>query len=246
MRLAKREVKIVSEQDVPQSEQLWVVRLYDGFDNEWMDITKPLTRSEADRVWNEKTANGTKKRNYQDIDYYAIRLADTNMANSTESGLVPTQSGLEPVEPVEASDEYQELLMGGAADEQSSEELKTPADLTQEYQYRFVESPQPLTIAQAYSQLDKLMPKDSFQLNVEIWKWHHMSESEQLVVTYRCYCVEHGTAHGGQEHPNLESVLRAVIEAHSQEMVSEGDSRFEALRDIGELDREQSGGGPNL
>ena len=52
------------------AEELWVVRLFDGFDNEWMDITEPVSKTEADRVWNERTKNGTEKVDFNDIDYY--------------------------------------------------------------------------------------------------------------------------------------------------------------------------------
>lgn len=105
---------------------------------------------------------------------------------------------------------------------------------------------QGLTIAQAYQLLDQLMPNDSFQLEVDVWKWRHMPEGEQLAVTYRCYCVEHGRNHGGQECESLEEVVEAVRRAHPQEPVREGEEQLRVLRDIGELDREQSGRGPNL
>lgn len=59
--------------------QLYVVRLYDGFDNLWIDITKPVSKEEADKVWNENTKNGTTKTKFEDIDYYAIFKANTRM-----------------------------------------------------------------------------------------------------------------------------------------------------------------------
>lgn len=57
----------------------YVVRLYDGFDNVWIDVTKPVSKTEADKVWNEKTKNGTEKTKYSDIDYYKVFPADTRM-----------------------------------------------------------------------------------------------------------------------------------------------------------------------
>lgn len=66
----------------PEEEKLYVVRLYDGFDNQWMDITKPAPKAEAEKVWNERTKNGTEKTKYGDIDYYAIYPADTRMIYS--------------------------------------------------------------------------------------------------------------------------------------------------------------------
>lgn len=60
-------------------EQLYVVRLFDGMDGEWMDITKPVSKEEAQRVWDERTDNGKRAAKYGDIDYYKIFPADTTM-----------------------------------------------------------------------------------------------------------------------------------------------------------------------
>lgn len=62
----------------------FVVRLYDGFDNEWMDVSKPVDYEEALKIWNEKTEGGTKKIKFDDIDYYAIYLEDIVMRYSLE------------------------------------------------------------------------------------------------------------------------------------------------------------------
>ena len=67
-------------------ESLFVVRLYDGFDNEWMDISKPVSKEEAERIWNEHTRDGTEKTKFDDIDYYAIFPADTTMVRSSANG----------------------------------------------------------------------------------------------------------------------------------------------------------------
>lgn len=64
----------------------YIVRLYDGFDNEWIDVSSPVSKEEANRIWNEKTNNGTEKTTYNDIDYYAIFEADTVMVFSREGG----------------------------------------------------------------------------------------------------------------------------------------------------------------
>ncbi len=60
----------------------FVVRLYDGFDNEWIDITEPLPLNEAMKVWRENTKDGTEKYKYDDIDYYDVFPADTKMLRS--------------------------------------------------------------------------------------------------------------------------------------------------------------------
>ena len=58
----------------------FVVRLYDGFDNIWIDInSEELELDEALKLWNEKTKNGTEKTCYEDIDYYDIFPFDTQM-----------------------------------------------------------------------------------------------------------------------------------------------------------------------
>ena len=60
----------------------YIVRLYDGFDGYWIDITGPMSREEADKVWLEKTSNGTRNRSFNDIDYYKVFPADTKMVFS--------------------------------------------------------------------------------------------------------------------------------------------------------------------
>lgn len=58
------------------SEELFVVRLYDGFDNEWINVSEPVSKEEAQRIWNEKTNNGTEKTKFDDIDYFKIFPAE--------------------------------------------------------------------------------------------------------------------------------------------------------------------------
>ena len=61
----------------------FIVRLWDSFDG-WIDVTGPVPKAEADRVWNERTNNGTCKTKYADGDYYAIFPADTRMLMTPE------------------------------------------------------------------------------------------------------------------------------------------------------------------
>ena len=64
----------------------FIVRLYDGFDNEWIDVSKPLSYEEALEIWSKKTNGGTEKTTYNNIDYYAIFSEDTTMLYSHPSG----------------------------------------------------------------------------------------------------------------------------------------------------------------
>lgn len=59
--------------------ETFIVRLWDGMDGIWMDVSEPVSKAEADRIWNEKTKNGTEKTKYDDIDYYHVFPADTVM-----------------------------------------------------------------------------------------------------------------------------------------------------------------------
>lgn len=59
-------------------EGLWMVRLWDMFDG-WIDISKPVPKTEAEIIWNKYTDNGTKQIKYEDGDYYEIFPANTRM-----------------------------------------------------------------------------------------------------------------------------------------------------------------------
>lgn len=61
------------------NEMKYVVRLYDGFDNLWMDICEPTTKERAEEILARKTNNGKKNAKFEDIDYYEIFPADTKM-----------------------------------------------------------------------------------------------------------------------------------------------------------------------
>ena len=62
----------------------FVVRLYDGFDHEWMDVTEPLPPERAIGEWARLTNNGTESVSYDDIGYYAIYPATVTMLYSRE------------------------------------------------------------------------------------------------------------------------------------------------------------------
>jgi hypothetical protein len=76
---------ISPEDHDPSLEHLFVVRFYDGFDNEWMDCTKPISFADAASEWDRLTCQGTKNTSYNDIDYYAIFPANTKMAYTHEN-----------------------------------------------------------------------------------------------------------------------------------------------------------------
>lgn len=64
----------------------YVVRLWDGMDNQWMDVSKPISKDKAYQIWKEKTNNGTKNVRYEEIDYYDIFPANTRMLFSNGFG----------------------------------------------------------------------------------------------------------------------------------------------------------------
>lgn len=70
---------------------LYVVRLYDGFDNEWMDVSDPMSKEEADKACGDmneaRGGSGAGKRegSYFDIDYYAVYPSDTRMVFSSDT-----------------------------------------------------------------------------------------------------------------------------------------------------------------
>lgn len=58
---------------------LYVVRLYDGFDRKWLDVSEPVSKQEAEKISDEKTKGGAQNTCYADIDYYNIFPANTKM-----------------------------------------------------------------------------------------------------------------------------------------------------------------------
>jgi hypothetical protein len=50
----------------------YIVRIYDGFDNEWFDICSPCSYDEALKLYNEKTENNTMNNTFMYIDYFGV------------------------------------------------------------------------------------------------------------------------------------------------------------------------------
>lgn len=75
-----KDTEIVAE---VMEEQLWIVRQWDMFDG-WLDCTGPVTCTEADKIWNEYTGNGTHNTKYDDGDYYKIFPSNTEMIYTPE------------------------------------------------------------------------------------------------------------------------------------------------------------------
>jgi hypothetical protein len=65
-----------------EPDKLYTVRLYDGFDNIWIDVLPNVLYAEARKEWDDRTLNGTEKTRFSNIDYYDIFLADTKMLYS--------------------------------------------------------------------------------------------------------------------------------------------------------------------
>lgn len=57
----------------------FIVRLYDGGDHYWIDVSGPVSWPEAVAIWEVKTANGTRNTEFKHFDYYDIFPADTQM-----------------------------------------------------------------------------------------------------------------------------------------------------------------------
>ena len=59
---------------------LFVVRVWDGFDEIWLDETnEPLSKEKAEELWNKITDHGKKNTRFDDITYYKIFPADSTM-----------------------------------------------------------------------------------------------------------------------------------------------------------------------
>lgn len=81
-----RAAEVIGLAPYPEEQNpLFVIRFWDGFDGEWMDVSGPLVRWEANRLCGDKnekrSGSGAGKRtgSYGDIDYYAVFPADTTM-----------------------------------------------------------------------------------------------------------------------------------------------------------------------
>jgi len=60
----------------------FTVRLYDGFDHQWIDVLANVPLAEAFTAWMKETKDGTKNTRFDHIDYYRIFPADTRMLYS--------------------------------------------------------------------------------------------------------------------------------------------------------------------
>lgn len=64
---------------------LYVVRHWDGFDGEWIDVSDPMPKADAEKLAGDKNearsgaAAGKRTGGYSDIDYYKAFPADTKM-----------------------------------------------------------------------------------------------------------------------------------------------------------------------
>jgi hypothetical protein len=58
---------------------LFIVRLYDSEDNEWIDLTPPISELEAGKIYTKKTKDATQNTKFEDGDYYAIFPANSDM-----------------------------------------------------------------------------------------------------------------------------------------------------------------------
>jgi hypothetical protein len=63
----------------------YVVRLWDGFDGEWMTVSDPMPRAEAEKLAGDKnearvgSGAGNREGHYGEIDYYKAFPAHTVM-----------------------------------------------------------------------------------------------------------------------------------------------------------------------
>ncbi len=63
---------------------LYVVRMWESYEGYWFDLTRPVSKEEADKVYNDHTKNGTQY-NVEEYnrDYCKIFPADTRMWHDT-------------------------------------------------------------------------------------------------------------------------------------------------------------------
>jgi hypothetical protein len=69
----------------------FIVRLWDGFDGEWSDVSQPLSAAAAMVAWAKRTNNGTRATSHREVDYYAIFPSTTTMRFSHDG--VGSQTG---------------------------------------------------------------------------------------------------------------------------------------------------------
>lgn len=99
------------------SDELFVVRLWDGMDGAWTDVTEPVSREAAQEKWDELTGNGTHHHNFDEIDYYYIFPADTRMLYSAGNEMFRVGSSCPCGRPLHYSDPHvRELVEQQIAD----------------------------------------------------------------------------------------------------------------------------------
>jgi len=79
LRLALRYRAIMKDELDLDGPGPFVVRLWDGMDGAWTDVTGPVSAAEALKVWFERTDDGTHKVSFDEIDYFKIFHANTKM-----------------------------------------------------------------------------------------------------------------------------------------------------------------------
>lgn len=69
----------VEEPRRPDGWDLFTVREYDGFENNWIDVLTGVNWETALECWKKETGNGMKNACYEDLVYYSIFPAGTKM-----------------------------------------------------------------------------------------------------------------------------------------------------------------------
>ncbi len=67
----------------------FIVRLWDGMDGAWSDVTGAISAEEALQVWSDRTNRGKKMVSFNDIDYFRIFHFDTRMKWSGDKEMYP-------------------------------------------------------------------------------------------------------------------------------------------------------------
>lgn len=54
------------------NKKAYIIRLFDELNNEWIDLSFPTSYSEAWKIYNEYTINGTQNTKKEDKDYFEV------------------------------------------------------------------------------------------------------------------------------------------------------------------------------
>ena len=68
-----------TERELRCETELFIVRLWDGMDGCWTDVSEEVSLEEAAWIWYEQTKGCTEKIRFGDIDYFDIFPAGTRM-----------------------------------------------------------------------------------------------------------------------------------------------------------------------